>query len=132
MAVAAGRDMVIKKAGTVIAGVRKVSLSIDTVSIDITSADDIGFQKLMSVSAGRSISLSVEGVESDRVLYTIGIVSGTSQLLTDLSITIPTAATTNDVITGDFYMSNYKGEGDYKDAVMFSATFTSSGAWVAA
>lgn len=132
MAVAAGRDMVIKKAGTVIAGVRKVSLSIDNVSIDITSADDVGFQKLMSVSAGRSLTLSVEGVESDRVLYTVGITPGTSQLLTDLSITIPTAGTTNDVITGDFYMSNYKGEGDYKDAVMFSVTFTSSGAWVAA
>lgn len=131
-AVAAGRTQTLKKAGTTIAGIRVTSISFDNTPVDITSSDSLGIRKLMSISAESGISITVSGVETDGVLYTIASNPATSRLLTDLTFTSPTAGTTADVITGDFFMASFKLDGDYKDAVMFSATFTSSGSWTAA
>ena len=130
-AVAAGRDMLIKKAGTTIAGIRVTGLSVDNTPIDITTNDSVGIQKLLAVSAKRALTITVSGVETDGVLYGVAIGSG-SQLLTDLTFTNSAAGTTADVVTGDFYMSNFKLDGDMAQAVMFSATFSSSGTWTAA
>ena len=131
-AVAAGRDMLIKKAGTTIAGIQVTSLSIDNTPIDITTNDSIGIQKLMAVSAKRSMTTTVSGVETDGVLWAIAMGTG-SQLLTDLTFVQPAAGTTADVVTCDWYMSNYKADGDgLAGPVKFSATFMSSGSWVAA
>ena len=123
--------MLIKKAGTTIAGVRVTSLSVDNTPIDITSADSTGLQKLMNESAHRALTFTVSGVETDGVLYGVAIGTG-NQLLTDITITQAAAGITNDVITGDWYMTNFKLDGDYKDAIQFSASFTSSGTWTTA
>ena len=127
---AAGTMMLVKKGATLIACVRTVELSVDHTPIDISSYDDTGYQKLLATSAQRVMSLTVGGVESDHVLRDIGL--GTSALITDLTITFPNALATNDVVAGDFFMTNYKESGDYKDAGLFTATFTSSGAWTRA
>ena len=130
--VAAGRTQLLKKAGTTIAGVRVTSLAFDDTPIDITSNDSLGVRKLMNVSASSGITITASGVETDGVLYAIAANPATSRLLTDLTFVATGEGTTNDVITGDFFMTNYKLDADYKDAVQFSATFVSSGSWVAA
>lgn len=130
-AVAAGRDMLIKKATVAIAGIKVTGLSVDNTPIDITSNDSVGIQKLMAVSAKRAMTINVSGVETDGVLWAIAMGTG-SQLLTDLTFVQPAAGSTADVVTCDWYMSNYKADGDTADAVQFSATFMSSGSWVAA
>lgn len=129
MAKVAGRLQLLKKAGVTIAGVRTTGLSVDNTPIDITDNDSAGFQKLLPESGLQVLTISVSGVESDRVLRDIALNTAGSQLITDLSFVFASALGTNDTITGDFYLSNYKEDADYKDAVQFSATFMSSGTW---
>lgn len=129
MAKAAGRKQLLKKAGTTIAGIRVTGLSADYTPIDITSKDDAGIQLIFADYALAVLSLTVSGVESDHVLRDIALNPATSQLLTDVSFVFADALAAVDTITGNFFMSNFKEDADYKDAVMFSATFTSSGSW---
>lgn len=132
MAKVAGRLQLLKKAGVTIAGVRTTGLSVDNTPIDITDNDSAGFQKLLPESGLQVLTISVSGVESDRVLRDIALNTAGSQLVTDLSFVFASALGTNDTLTGDFYLSNYKEDADYKDAVQFSATFMSSGTWARA
>lgn len=129
MAKAAARKQIIKKAGVTIAGVRVTSLSVDSTGIEITDNDSLGLQTFLSDSGFQAISITVSGVESDHVLRDIALDTSVPQLLTDLSFVFADSLAAKDTLTGNFYMSNYKEDGDYKDAVQFSATFTSSGAW---
>ena len=130
MAKAAGRNTLLKKAGVTIAGVQVTGLSVDSTPIDVTDNDSGGLQVLLSESGMQALTISVSGVESDHILRDIALNPFVSQLLTDLSWKFADALAVNDVLTGSFYMSNYKEDSDVKGAVQFSATFTSSGAWV--
>jgi predicted secreted protein len=132
MAKAAGRKSIIKKAGVTIAGVRVTGLSLDSTPIDITDNDSAGLQVLLADSAFQVLSLNVSGVESDHILRDIALDTAQSQLLTDITFTFADSPGTKDVLAGSFYMTNYKEDNDFKDAVQFSATFTSSGAWTRA
>ena len=124
---AAGLMNLVKKAGTTIAAVRTTSLSIDNTPIDISSFDDNGYQKLLSTTAQRLMTLTVAGVESDHVLRDAAL--STTNLLTDVTVTFPNALVSNDVMACDWFITNYKEDGDYKGAGLFSCTMTSSGAW---
>ena len=129
MAKAAGYKTLIKKGATTIAGVRVTGISVDNTPIDVTDNDSTGLQTLLADSAFRAMTLTVSGVESDHVLRDIALNPATSQLITDLTFVFGNSLATNDVLACDWYMSNYKEDNDYKDAGMFSATFTSSGTW---
>lgn len=130
MAKAPGRKQLIKKAGVTIAGVRVTGLSLDSTPIDITDNDSAGLQQLLPDSGLQMLSINVSGVESDHILRDIALDTTVSQLLTDLTFVFADSPGSKDTISGSFYMSNYKEDAEYKDAVQFSATFTSSGAWV--
>lgn len=122
MAASSGRELLIKKGASVIAGVRTKTITINGEPIDVTSDDDSGFRTLLASAGIRSIDLSVEGVTKDAVLR--AIVAGTSsQLLTDITIEYPNG----DVIDGNFYLVNIEESGEYQDAVTFSASLQSSG-----
>ena len=122
MAASAGRELLIKKGVSVIAGVRTKTVTINGEPIDVTSDDDSGFRTMLSTAGLRSIDLSVEGVTKDAVLR--AIVAGTSsQLLTDITIEYPNG----DIIDGDFYLVNIEESGEYQDALTFSASLQSSG-----
>lgn len=125
-----GRKCVIKKAGTAIAGVRVSGIAIDNTPIDITDNDSVGIQQLDTVEAFRVLTLTVSGVEKDHVLRDKALdPTEGAAVFTDLTFTFGNALTTNDVLSGTFFMSNYKEDFDYKGSAMFSASFTSSGAW---
>jgi len=110
---------------SVIAGVRTKTVTINGEPIDITSDDDSGFRTLLGDAGTRSIDLSVEGVTKDAVLRAI-VAGSSSQLLTDISVEYPNG----DTISGDFYLVNIEESGEYQDAVTFSASLQSSGAFV--
>lgn len=129
MAKVAGRLALLKKNATTIGGVRVTSISMDATPIDVTDNDDAGVQALLSASGTEVLTLTVEGVEKDAVLRGVALTPGASRLLTDLTFTFGSALSGADVVAGDFFMTNYKEDNDYKEATMFSATFTSSEAW---
>lgn len=128
---AAGLMFLVKKGATTIAAVRTVSLSMDATPIDISTYDSAGVQELLATAGQKVLTLNVAGVESDHVLRDIALGSG-SLLITDLTVVFQNALTTNDILACNFFMTNYKEDGDYKDTGLFSATFTSSGAWTRA
>ena len=123
MTASIGRAYVIKKNNIAIAGVRTKSMSINHEPVDITTDDENGFRTLLGVVGESSFELSVEGLLKDAVLFDEATGSAT-KLLTDVSIDHPSG-----VITGDLFLSSFETGGAYNDAVTFSATFQSSGAW---
>ena len=132
MAVQAGILLLVKKAGTAIAGVRTNKVSFGLTTIDITSADDAGFRKLLNAHTGQHFSISCSGIEKGGVLATLWAAPGTTKYLTDVTFTIPTEAGTGDVFTGDVVITAFEITGAHDGAVEFNATFESAGSWSAA
>jgi predicted secreted protein len=129
MAKAAGRLALLKKNATTIGGVRVTNIMMDATPIDVTDNDSLGLQELLGVPGSRILSFDVEGVQEDAVLRDIAFTATSSLLLTDMTFTFGSAEIGADVISGSFFMTNYKEGNDYKEATTFSASFTSSGAW---
>jgi len=124
MAAGYGRELLIKKGSTVIAGVQTKTVSINGEAIDITSDDDSGYRTMLANPGTLSLDLSVEGVSKDATLRTI-IANGGSCMLTDITITYADGK----VIAGDFFMSSFEDNGTHNDAVKFSCSLQSSGAF---
>jgi predicted secreted protein len=129
MAKAAGRLALLKKNATTIGGVRVTNIMMDATPIDVTDNDSLGVQELLGVPGSRILSFDVEGVQEDAVLRDIAFTAASSLLLTDMTFTFGSAEAGADVISGNFFMTNYKEGNDYKEATTFSASFTSAGAW---
>ena len=132
MAKSAGRDFVIKKAGTKIASVRQKSVTWNGELIDTTNDDDdAATTYLADEFAGTSLELSVEGLTDGDVLSDIAYAtSHGSKHLDDITV----ERSNGDTISGDFILTSYVETGEYKDAVKFTATLVRSGihTWSAA
>lgn len=122
MAAAKGRELLIKKGSTVLAGVRTKGVSINGEPIDITSDDDDGYRTLLSDAGTYSVDLSVEGITKDDTLRTV-ILAGGSLMLTDITIDYPNGKT----LSGNFFLNSLEETGTYNEAVTFSGSLQSSG-----
>ena len=124
-----GRSLTLEyPTGTVIAGVRTRSFTLDATPIDITTDDDSGLRTLLEDAGQRSIDISVEGLLKDDTLLD-QIVDGVL-FIQELTIVLPfTFVTTAGKIVGDFRFNNFEVSGEYQDAVTFSATLQSSGSF---
>lgn len=121
-----GRKLLVKKNGTNLMGVQNKSIATTASAIDITSDDDLGYRTFLAEAGELAIDLSVDGIAKDTVLRDIILNGGTTgQLLTDITIEYPNG----DTIAGDFFFNSYTETGTYNEAVTFSATLQSSGAW---
>lgn len=126
MAAIGGRKLLIKKGGTVIAGVTQKSLTINHGTIDITTDDDNGYKKYLADAADHSLELSISGVAVAEVLRKIGLLSGvTNTYLTDITVVWPDG----DTLACDFILSSYEESGQSGDKVTFSCKLSSSGSW---
>lgn len=126
MAQQAGRDCVIKKNSTAIAGARTVGITVNGSPISIEDQGDDGIATYLDgVLTGQSLELTIEGVEEDGILRGIATGAASGKFLTDLTFEYPDG----DVISGDFVMTAYSETGAYEDAQMFNATFSSNGTW---
>lgn len=119
-----GRELLVKRGSTVIAGVRTKTVTFNGEPVDVTSDDDSGFRKLLAEVGQKSIDMSVEGVTKDNELRSAAL-SGTSLLLTDVNIEWPNG----DTLSGDFFMNSVEETGAYNDAITFTSSFQSSGEW---
>lgn len=122
MAAAKGRDLLVKKGSTVLAGVRTKGISINGEPIDITSDDDDGYRTMLADAGTYSVDLSVEGITKDDTLVAI-IMAGGSLMLTDITIDYPNGKT----LSGNFFLNSVEETGTYNEAVTFSASLQSSG-----
>lgn len=107
-----------------VAGARGKTIAINNEPIDITTDDASGFRTLLEDAATRSIDLSIEGVTQNTTWLTATTESSTS-LLKSYEIVITGIGT----IAGNFRLNSYELGAPYNDAVTFSASLQSSGAF---
>lgn len=130
MAGVVGRGLTLTVGGTVLAGIRTLSLTYAGESINITSGENDGKRHLLEESAEESIDASIEGIMKTDTLRAYKLAGNV--MLTNATITYPvlvpgnTAAT----LTGNFRLSNLEEGYPYNDAVTFSGSLESSGPWV--
>ena len=118
-----GRDLLVKKGGTAIAGAQETGISVDNSPIDITDSASGGYRTLADFAGKRAIDISINGVWGDKVMRDQAL--GGTVLLTDITIDFADGGD----IAGDFYLANYEETGNHEGAVTFTATLQSSGAW---
>lgn len=126
-----GRELLLKKASTVIAGLRTVTLSWSGESIDITTGENSGIRLLLDSSGQEQCDLSCEGIMKDHVFIAL-VLGSASKMLTDITFTWPIATpgnTTKATLSGNFKISSYEEGIPYNDAITFSMKLESSGAW---
>ena len=118
-----GRSFLVKSGATAIAGCKENGITIDNSPVNITDIASAGYRELGDFAGERALDISCSGVWDDKVVRDIAM--GTSLLLTDITIDFADGG----AITGDFYLANYSETGADNDAVRFTCSFQSSGAW---
>jgi predicted secreted protein len=133
MAKGAGRNALLKKAGTTIGGVQVTSMKMDATFIDVTDNDSDGVVEYLAGDvATRQLTLEVSGLHKDTDLHALAFVSTASLRLTDLTFVFEGAGASLDILTANWMMSNYTYSGNHDGPVEFSATFVSDGGWALA
>lgn len=128
-----GRELLVKKNSTVIAGIRTATLDWSGESIDVTTGEDAGVRLLLEASAQEQIDMPIEGIMKAEELRDITIGANGTRILTDIEIEWPITDpvnTTPATLTGDFRLSAYSEGAPYNEAITFSGTLESSGAFV--
>lgn len=127
----AGRLFLLKIGGTAVAGLRNVSLSVNGTPINVTDQGDSGVQSLLSGElTGQSLEITGDGIEEDQVLRDLSLGAASGKFLTNMTLDFPAqTGVSSDEISGNFAMTAYSETGAYEDAVTFTTTFTSNGAW---
>jgi len=131
MAGAVGRELLVTKNNVAIAGLRNATLSWSGGSIDITSGEDNGKRLLLAASGQEQIDIKCEGIMKAHVFQAL-VLGSSSKMLTDIDIEWPIATspnTTEATLSGNFRISSYEEGAPYNDAITFSMTLESSGAW---
>jgi len=127
-----GREMLLRKNSTVLAGLRNVTISWGGESIDLTSAEDAGVRLLAAQNAQEQIDISAEFVLKDQVMLDIALNPATSKMLTDIDLEWPIITSGNAVeatLSGNFKLASFEQGNPYKDAITGSLSLESSGDW---
>lgn len=124
MPAAKGRSLLVKRGAVVIAGLRTKGVSFNGEPIDVTTDDEAGYRTLLADPGTKSIDLSIEGLTKDDDLR-VAVLNGASLMLTDVTITYPDGG----ILAGDFFLTSLEESGSYNEAITFSGSLQSSGAW---
>lgn len=122
MAAAKGRELLVKRGSSVIAGIRTKGVAFNGEAIDVTTDDDSGYRTMLNDAGTYSVDLSIEGITKDNDLRSVVMAAG-SLMLTDITIEYPNG----DELSGNFFLTSLEESGTYNDAVTFSGSLQSSG-----
>lgn len=109
--------------GSLIAGVRTKSISVNGEPIDITNDDDVGWRKLLDQPGEVAVEITVAGILKNETLIQESV--STTDRVQAMSFEWPGG--TPGSLSGDFYLSAFSITGEYQGAATFEATFVSSG-----
>lgn len=126
-----GRDALLYIDGEVRAGVRTKTLTWGGESVDTTSSENDGVRLLLAASGQQQIDIPVEGITKDSYFLDLAMDTSKSRLV-DVILAFDYRATESSSkarIVGKFRISSYEEGAPYNDAVTFSATLESTGAW---
>ena len=120
-----GRDLLINKGATAIAGAQTHSVSVDNSPVDISDIAGAGFRTLAGFAGNRKMDISVNGVWTDKVMRDLALGADSALLLSDITLDFADGGD----ISGDFYLASYEETGAHDGAVTFTCSLQSSGAW---
>ncbi len=127
MAESSGRNLIIKRlvgsVYTTIASVTSKSVEKSNTGVDITTDDSDAWQTFLAEPGTRAINLSISGVTVDDDLMDAISLGTSSIVLEDLQILYPSG----DTDTGSFQFGSLTYSGEKDGAVVFEASFSSSG-----
>ncbi len=115
-----GRDLLASWGGVAVGGMREKSVKINGEAIDVTSDDDAGWRKLLTVPGQKQVDIQVSGVTKSQALKSDVFAGTTTKTLV---LTYPGGST----LSATFFLQSYDEKGSYKDAVTYEASFMSSG-----
>lgn len=123
MTALAGRKVIVSLDGTPIAACRSKTITINKEAIDITSDDDDAWRALLESDAGsKSVDIKAEGVSKNTAL--MNTILNNNSLV---QITVDAPGLGN--YEGSFHITSLELGAAHDDAVKFSASFQSSGAF---
>lgn len=120
MPASSGRELVLKRGTTIVAGVRTKAMAITRAGIDVTSDDDAGFRTMLGEPGQLELNVSVSGVTKDDVLRADAV---NGVVLQAYTLEFEDGST----VTGNFFLATYTETGTYNEAVTFEAEIQSSG-----
>lgn len=121
-----GRDFVIHKAGTTLAGLRTNDAAIDNSPVNITDKTDKGFRTLGEFSGERTLDLSASGVVKDEAMRALAYGADSGLMLTDITIEW---LDSGDRVSGDFFLASMTESGAQDGETTFDLSLQSSGEW---
>lgn len=121
-----GRKFIIKKGGSVIAGVQSKSFSVNGTALDITGDDDSGFQTFAAEGGVASIESTLSGIEKDGVIRALMLANPHGLLVTDFAFEWDNG----EQITCDFWLDSYSEDNPSDESSTFTLSIKSSGSWV--
>ena len=128
MTATTGRQLKIKKDGTLLAAVQSKSVSNTLNPIDITSDDSDAWRTLLGEPGSRSMDIPVSGILTDAVLLDEINAATTSVSLQSVEIEYPLGSNSVAATSaGDFFLANFNITGEHDGSVTFDATLQSSG-----
>lgn len=124
MSATSGREFLIHKDGTAIAGVKESSVAFSAEGVDITDKLDAGYVTYGDFVGTLSFEITGSGVQKDTVLRDI-FKAGTGYLLSDITLEFADGESW----ACDVFFSAYSETGAHDGATEFEFTMASSGAW---
>jgi predicted secreted protein len=122
MAAQSGRQMILKKGSTAVAGLTSTNLTINNEGIDITDIGDAGWRTMLADVGARSVDASCDGVLLNGDLLAVSV-GGGSGLLAAYTVEVNGIGD----FTGNWFLSNFTINGPMADAVRFTASIQSAG-----
>ena len=110
-----------------VAALRTKTMTLANEPIDITSDDDNGFRTLLQDPGTKTLDMSIEGVAKDVASFNslLSLAMSGTDIMDDFSILYPGIGT----IAGSFVLASVEMGAPYNEAVTFSASIQSSGAF---
>lgn len=105
-----------------IGGFRTTSFTINSETVDITSADSSNrWRKLLAAAGVKSMSISMSGILKDDNAHEALINDVIAQTVDDYRLSVGTLGT----ITGKFQLTQFEGAGEYNGEETYSITLES-------
>jgi predicted secreted protein len=101
-------------------GIRSKAIKRNGAAIDVTSDENSGVRKLLTVSAQDNIDLSISGITKVRTLMQDWHAGNRTK---EVVVTFPDGST----LTGNFFLQDYTDTGPYNEAITFEAELLSDG-----
>jgi len=125
-----GRNLTIDWETVTLVGVKSKTVSISNEYPDITSDDDSGFQTFLPTPGKRSAVWTIDGVHSSEVLLAAMMAADATIATGSVTVNLPSALAVPGDIEGEGVIQSLEFSAADPEAVTFSVTIASSGAFV--